>query len=305
MREGLYKEKTLVSEGLPLIWRRAAGGEPGAASWSQAISSEDAGTWFCFRGRLATGTRSQGQRLRLHLLMSPKAGREPAGKKTKMLGSVLGCVWLDASGQEVRRRAPLVLPALPSPPRELQMFDDGSREWRGAGLVGCRIGLCCFARSSGRLRFPDRGRIPTVERKGPAPGALPLAFHMPFHGACHRPPVQGVLTDRGEFSSKALGIFICLGNDAFTHAVFWQGFTSEQLPGLRQCWRESGGRARGEAKPAAFIGKPGDSCGRGRAGSRRGLSASQQHRARQVQANLSLDIPVSCRSLGAARDAQE
>lgn len=115
-----------------------------------------------------------------------------------------------------QRRARLVLPALPSPPCKLQMFDDRS----STRLAGCRIGLCCFAPSSGRLRFPNGALIPCGEGKGRAPCALPLAFHMPFCRACRRSPVQGVLTNRGEFSSKALGIFICLGNGAFTHAVF-------------------------------------------------------------------------------------
>lgn len=39
MREGLYKEKMLVSEGLSLISRGAAEHEPGIGSQSQAILS--------------------------------------------------------------------------------------------------------------------------------------------------------------------------------------------------------------------------------------------------------------------------
>lgn len=114
MHEGLYKEKMLVSEGLSLISWRAAEHEPGTGSRSQAIWSENGGTWVCSRGRLAIGARSQGQRLILHLLMSPKAGWEPAWEKTKLLGLVSGYAWLNVSGQEVRGRGLMVLPASPS-----------------------------------------------------------------------------------------------------------------------------------------------------------------------------------------------
>lgn len=67
-----------------------------------------------------------------------------------------------------------------------------------------------------------------MERKGPASATgqsctgtlLPRGLNVPFPWACVHLAVQGILTNHGEFSSKALGIFIRLGNDAFTHAVF-------------------------------------------------------------------------------------
>lgn len=98
-----------------------------------------------------------------------------------------------------------------------------------------------------------------MERKGPVspPGQSWRAsqLNMPFSWACVHFAVQGILTNHGEFSSKALVIFIRLGNDAFTHS-FWQGFTAEQLPGLVQSWKERSSCAQAEAKLVAFIGKP-------------------------------------------------
>lgn len=82
------------------------------------------------------GACSQGQRLFLHILMSPKGGWEPAWKKTKSLGSVLGCAWLNVSGQEVRRRGLTVIPASPSGKWSfrLWMFGSGKHLLAGKGL---------------------------------------------------------------------------------------------------------------------------------------------------------------------------
>lgn len=93
----------------------------------------------------------------------------------------------------------------------------------------------------------------STERKGPAslPGQscmgmlLPLGLDVPFPWACVRSAVQGILTNRGEFSSKALGIFIRLGNDAFTHAVFGKGSLLSSCLGLGR----AGGRPAAAREP--------------------------------------------------------
>lgn len=92
-----------------------------------------------------------------------------------------------------------------------------------------------------------------LERKGPAspPGQsctgmlLPLGLDGPFPWACVHSAVQGILTNHGEFSSKALGIFIHLGNDAFTHAVFGKGSLLSSCLGLGR----AGGRPAAAREP--------------------------------------------------------
>lgn len=85
--------------------------------------------------------------------------------------------------------------------------------------------------------------------------AEPLSLGMPFIWACVHLAVQGILTNHGEFSSKALVIFIRLGNDAFTHTVFGKGSLLSSCLGLSRAGRSSG-CAEAEAKLVAFIGKP-------------------------------------------------
>lgn len=98
-----------------------------------------------------------------------------------------------------------------------------------------------------------------IDRKGPTipqgRAAQHFCLNAPFPWAGVHSAVQDILTNHGEFSSKALGIFIRLGNDAFTHAVFGKSSLLSSCLGL-ESWRESSSRAQTEAEPAAFIGKP-------------------------------------------------
>lgn len=127
--------------------------------------------------------------------------------------------------------------------------------WCRAGCGASAPQLCSLPRY---LLYPTwRGKDLSVPQ---GRAAEPLSLDMPFIWTCVHFAVQGILPNHGEFSSKALVIFICLGNDAFTHThSFWQGFTAEQLPGLEKSWKESSGCAQAEAKLVAFIGKPRDS----------------------------------------------
>lgn len=69
--------------------------------------------------------------------------------------------------------------------------------------------------------------------------AQPLSLDMPFLWACVHLAVQGILTNHGEFSSKALVIFIRLGNDAFTHTVFGKGSLLSSCLGLSRAGRRA------------------------------------------------------------------
>lgn len=68
--------------------------------------------------------------------VSKKAGWEPTWEKTKLLGSVSGCAWLNVSGQEVWRRCLTVLPASPSGEWgfRLWMFGGSKHLLAGRGL---------------------------------------------------------------------------------------------------------------------------------------------------------------------------
>lgn len=88
-----------------------------------------------------------------------------------------------------------------------------------------------------------------IDRKGPTipqgRAAQCLCLNVPFRWAGAHLAVQDILTNHGEFSSKALGIFIRLGNDAFTHAVFGKGSLLSSCLDLGR----AGGRAAAVHKP--------------------------------------------------------
>lgn len=87
-----------------------------------------------------------------------------------------------------------------------------------------------------------------MERKEPAsPRSTAAREHTAKHALSQGSAGQGVVTNRGEFSSKALGIFIRLGNDAFTHAVFGKCSL------LSSCLHS--GRAKGEQRPRTQQGE--------------------------------------------------
>lgn len=94
--------------------------------------------------------------------------------------------------------------------------------------------------------------------------AEPLGLNVPFPWACMHSAVQGILTNHEEFSSKALGIFIRLGNDAFTRAVFGKGSLLSSCLGLGR----AGGRAAAAREPRQsrqlLLAKPGVHAVRGK-----------------------------------------
>lgn len=111
---------------------------------------------------------------------------------------------------------------------------------RAGGLRKITLQLCSLPKHLPHT--PWRGKdLPVPQSRA----ALPLGLNMPFPWACVHSAVQDFLTNHGEFSSKALGIFIRLGNDAFTHAVFGKGSLLSSCLGLGR----AGGRAAAAREP--------------------------------------------------------
>lgn len=155
-----------------------------------------------------------------------------------------------------------------------------STSWLEGGCDGVAQGWRDARKRSTALLASQTFAASPMERKGPAspPGQSctgtlpPLSLNVPFPWACVHSAAQGIFTNHGEFSSKALGIFIRLGNDAFTHAVFGKGSLLSSCLGLGR----AGGRVAAAREPRQsrqlLLASPGVHAVRGKS---RGLERAQ------------------------------